>query len=85
MAIRRPSTSAMRPSGTARGELRDVYFYRSQLKGHTEREYIPELSSPSAQIVDRRSPFVVCQPGNSATFHKGAPSFKKILAFSTPT
>jgi len=23
------------------GELRDVYFYRSQLKGHTEREYHP--------------------------------------------
>jgi len=25
----------------ATGELRDVYFYRSQLKGHTEREYHP--------------------------------------------
>ena len=23
------------------GNLRDVYFYRSQLKGHTEREYHP--------------------------------------------
>jgi acyl-homoserine-lactone acylase len=23
------------------GDLRDVYFYRSQLKGHTEREYHP--------------------------------------------
>jgi len=23
------------------GDLRDVYFYRSQLKGHTEREYRP--------------------------------------------
>ncbi|MDQ6677801.1 MAG: penicillin acylase family protein, partial [Acidobacteriota bacterium] len=23
------------------GELRDVYFYRSQLQGHTEREYHP--------------------------------------------
>jgi acyl-homoserine lactone acylase PvdQ len=23
------------------GELRDVYFYRPQLKGHTEREYHP--------------------------------------------
>ncbi|MEO5814345.1 MAG: acylase [Gemmatimonadaceae bacterium] len=25
----------------AKGQLRDVYFYRSQLKGHTEREYHP--------------------------------------------
>jgi acyl-homoserine-lactone acylase len=25
----------------AKGELRDVYFYRGQLKGHTEREYHP--------------------------------------------
>jgi acyl-homoserine-lactone acylase len=25
----------------AKGDLRDVYFYRSQLKGHTEREYHP--------------------------------------------
>ncbi|HEX5579984.1 MAG TPA: acylase [Gemmatimonadaceae bacterium] len=25
----------------ARGDLRDVYFYRSQLAGHTEREYHP--------------------------------------------
>ena len=25
----------------SKGELRDVYFYRSQLKGHTEREYHP--------------------------------------------
>jgi len=25
----------------ATGELREVYFYRSQLKGHTEREYHP--------------------------------------------
>ncbi len=25
----------------AAGDLRDVYFYRSQLKGHTEREYRP--------------------------------------------
>jgi len=25
----------------AAGDLRDVYFYRSQLKGHTEREYHP--------------------------------------------
>ncbi|MEO7454891.1 MAG: penicillin acylase family protein [Gemmatimonadaceae bacterium] len=25
----------------ASGQLRDVYFYRSQLKGHTEREYHP--------------------------------------------
>ncbi len=25
----------------ATGDLRDVYFYRSQLKGHTEREYHP--------------------------------------------
>ena len=24
-----------------RGDLRDVYFYRSQLKGHTQREYHP--------------------------------------------
>jgi len=23
------------------GGLRDVYFYRTQLKGHTEREYHP--------------------------------------------
>jgi len=23
------------------GNLRDVYFYRDQLKGHTEREYRP--------------------------------------------
>ena len=23
------------------GDLRDVYFYRTQLKGHTEREYHP--------------------------------------------
>jgi acyl-homoserine-lactone acylase len=23
------------------GELREVYFYRSQLRGHTEREYHP--------------------------------------------
>jgi hypothetical protein len=23
------------------GDLRDVYFYRSQLPGHTEREYHP--------------------------------------------
>jgi acyl-homoserine-lactone acylase len=23
------------------GNLRDVYFYRSQLQGHTEREYHP--------------------------------------------
>ncbi|MEP6732029.1 MAG: penicillin acylase family protein, partial [bacterium] len=25
----------------SKGDLRDVYFYRSQLKGHTEREYHP--------------------------------------------
>jgi acyl-homoserine-lactone acylase len=25
----------------AAGDLREVYFYRSQLKGHTEREYQP--------------------------------------------
>jgi len=25
----------------ATGDLRDVYFYREQLKGHTEREYHP--------------------------------------------
>jgi acyl-homoserine-lactone acylase len=25
----------------SKGELRDVYFYRSQLKGHTEKEYHP--------------------------------------------
>jgi acyl-homoserine lactone acylase PvdQ len=25
----------------SKGNLRDVYFYRSQLKGHTEREYHP--------------------------------------------
>ena len=25
----------------AKGELRDVYFYRDQLNGHTEREYKP--------------------------------------------
>jgi len=25
----------------AAGDLRDVYFYRSQLKGHAEREYHP--------------------------------------------
>jgi len=25
----------------ATGDLRDVYFYRLQLKGHTEREYHP--------------------------------------------
>jgi acyl-homoserine-lactone acylase len=25
----------------ATGNLRDVYFYREQLKGHTEREYKP--------------------------------------------
>ena len=25
----------------ATGNLRDVYFYRDQLKGHTEREYKP--------------------------------------------
>ena len=25
----------------ATGDLRDVYFYKSQLKGHTEREYHP--------------------------------------------
>ena len=25
----------------ATGNLRDVYFYRSQLEGHTEREYHP--------------------------------------------
>jgi acyl-homoserine-lactone acylase len=25
----------------ANGQLRDVYFYRGQLKGHTEREYHP--------------------------------------------
>jgi len=25
----------------ATGNLRDVYFYRSQLVGHTEREYHP--------------------------------------------
>ena len=25
----------------ATGDLRDVYFYPSQLKGHTEREYHP--------------------------------------------
>ena len=25
----------------ATGNLRDVYFYRAQLKGHTEREYHP--------------------------------------------
>jgi acyl-homoserine-lactone acylase len=25
----------------ATGDLREVYFYRSQLKGHTEREYHP--------------------------------------------
>jgi acyl-homoserine-lactone acylase len=23
------------------GDLREVYFYKSQLKGHTEREYHP--------------------------------------------
>ena len=23
------------------GDLREVYYYRSQLKGHTEREYHP--------------------------------------------
>ena len=23
------------------GDLRELYFYRSQLKGHTEREYHP--------------------------------------------
>ena len=27
----------------ATGNLRDVYFYRSQLKGHTEREYHPGM------------------------------------------
>jgi acyl-homoserine-lactone acylase len=25
----------------ATGDLREVYFYREQLKGHTEREYHP--------------------------------------------
>ena len=25
----------------ANGDLREVYFYRTQLKGHTEREYHP--------------------------------------------
>jgi len=25
----------------ASGNLREVYYYRSQLKGHTEREYHP--------------------------------------------
>ena len=25
----------------ATGNLREVYFYRDQLKGHTEREYHP--------------------------------------------
>jgi len=25
----------------AAGHLREVYYYRSQLKGHTEREYHP--------------------------------------------
>ena len=25
----------------ATGNLRDVYFYREELKGHTEREYHP--------------------------------------------
>ena len=25
----------------ASGDLREVYFYREQLKGHTEREYHP--------------------------------------------
>ena len=25
----------------ATGDLREVYFYRAQLKGHTEREYHP--------------------------------------------
>ena len=27
------------------GDLRDVYFYREQLKGHTEREYRPGESA----------------------------------------
>jgi acyl-homoserine lactone acylase PvdQ len=25
----------------SKGDLREVYFYRSQLKGHTERQYHP--------------------------------------------
>ena len=25
----------------SKGELRDVYFYKDDLKGHTEREYHP--------------------------------------------
>ncbi len=29
------------------GDLREVYFYRSQLQGHTEREYHPGNSVPS--------------------------------------
>ena len=28
-------------TGYATGNLRDVYFYRSQLEGHIEREYHP--------------------------------------------
>jgi hypothetical protein len=28
-------------AGGASGDLREVYFYREQLKGHTERQYRP--------------------------------------------
>ena len=28
-------------AGGESGDLREVYFYREQLKGHTEREYHP--------------------------------------------
>jgi acyl-homoserine-lactone acylase len=31
----------------AAGDLREVYFYKTQLKGHTEREYHPGSSAPS--------------------------------------
>ena len=34
-------TSTTRRHATPRANLRDVYFYRSQLTGHTEREYHP--------------------------------------------
>jgi acyl-homoserine-lactone acylase len=37
-ASRHFNDQAMRYS---KGELRDVYFYPSQLKGHTERQYHP--------------------------------------------
>jgi acyl-homoserine-lactone acylase len=33
----------------ATGNLRDVYFYREDLKGHTEREYKPGQSVASSQ------------------------------------